>query len=92
MEYWDEDIIIDQQTVHDLGGKTTVKITADCLPSKRYAMYTGVYLINASIAHRVTNLTNDFRIAVSLRSMKFRYENPSVSWRDIVEMFNDEIL
>lgn len=92
MEYWDEDKIISQQAIQDLGGKTTVKITANEIPSKRYRMSTGVYLVNASIAHRVTNLTDNFRTAVSLRSMKFRYENPSVIWRDIVDMFESEII
>jgi hypothetical protein len=92
MEYWDEDKIIDQQTVHDLGGKTTVKITTDQNSSKQYNMSKGVYLVNASVPHRVTNLTGEHRIAISLRSMKFRYENPSVEWRDVVEMFGDEII
>jgi hypothetical protein len=92
MEYWDDDKIIDQKVINDLGGKTTVKITADQTPSKQYTLSTGVYLVNASAPHRVTNLTDERRIAISLRSKKFRYENPSVVWRDIVEMFRDEIL
>jgi hypothetical protein len=92
MEYWDEDKIIDQQIINDIGGKTTVKIIADQESSKKYKMDTGTYLVNASVPHKITNLTNEFRIAISLRSKKFRYENPSMVWRDIVELFKTEIL
>jgi hypothetical protein len=92
IEYWDQDKIIEEQIIYDSGGKTTVKITADQTSSKKYAMPTGVYLVNASVPHRVTNLTEDLRIAISLRSMSFRKENPSAEWRDIVEMFGDEII
>jgi hypothetical protein len=87
MEYWDEDKIIDQQIIYDSGGKTTVKITAEQNPSKQYTMSTGVYLVNASVPHRVTNLTEDLRIAISLRSKKFRYDNPKVTWEEVVKMF-----
>jgi hypothetical protein len=92
MEYWDEDRIIDQQIINDIGGKATVKITADQNSSKQYTMSTGAYLVNASIPHKVTNSTDERRIAISLRSKKFRYENPSMMWRDIVELFKTEIL
>lgn len=92
MEYWNKDKIIEEKIIYDSGGKTTVKITADQTPSKQYAISAGAYLVNASIPHRVINLTNERRIAISLRSKKFRYENPSVVWRDIVEMFSCEIL
>ena len=92
MEYWNKDKIINEKIIYDSGGKTTVKITADQNPSKQYTMSTGVYLVNASVPHRVTNLTDERRIAISLRSKKFRYENPSVVWRDVVKMFKDEII
>lgn len=92
MEYWDDDKILNQQIINDLGGKTTVKINAEQTPSKQYRMSTGVYLINASVPHRVTNLTNERRIAISLRSKEFRFKNPSVMWRDVVEIFRDEII
>lgn len=92
MEYWDEDKITEERIIYDSGGKTTVKITADQTPSKQYTMSTGVYLVNASVPHRVTNLTDERRIAISLRSKKFRYENPSVVWRDVVKIFKSEII
>jgi hypothetical protein len=90
MEYWDEDKIIEEKIIYDSGGKTTVKIIADQASSKQYTMSTGVYLVNASVPHRITNLTDDHRIAISLRSKKFRYENPSVLWRDVVEIFKSD--
>lgn len=91
MEYWDEDKIIEEKIIYDSGGKTTVKITADQNPSKQYTMSTGVYLVNASVPHKVTNLTNERRIAISLRSKKFRYENPAATWDKIIETFSDII-
>lgn len=91
MEYWNKDKIIEEKIIYDSGGKTTVKITADQASSKQYAMSTGVYLVNASVPHRVTNFTDENRIAISLRSKKYRYENPSVVWRDVVSMFNNEM-
>lgn len=92
MEFWDDDLIEKQKIIQDGGGKTTVVLETTLQPSYRYTMSTGAYLINASIPHKITNLSNDTRIAVSLRSQKFRYENPSVAWRDIVEMFKSEII
>lgn len=92
MEYWDKDKIINERIIYDSGRKTTVKITTDQHPSKKYTMSTGAYLVNASVPHRVTNLTDDFRIAVSLRSKKFRYENPSAVWRDVLELFKSELV
>jgi hypothetical protein len=92
MEYWDEDKIIDQQIIYDSGGKTTVKITAEQNPSKQYTMSTGVYLVNASVPHRVTNLTDERRIAISLRSKKFRRDNSTVEWQSVVQLFKEEII
>ena len=92
MEYWDKDKITEEKIIYDSGGKTTVKITADQTSSKQYTMSTGVYLVNASVPHRVTNLTENRRIAISLRSKKFRYENPSVVWRDVVKLFSSDVV
>lgn len=87
MEYWGKNKILKENIIYDTGGKTTVKITTDQNSSKQYTMSTGVYLVNASVPHRVTNLTDERRIAISLRSMKFRYENPNVTWEEVVKIF-----
>lgn len=91
MEYWEDDLIDEQILINDIGGKTTMQLKTNKLPSKKYHMTSGAYLVNASIPHKITNLSNDTRMALSLRSTRFRKENPSREWRDIVEMFRLEM-
>lgn len=92
MEYWEETDIVEKRIIKDVGGKETVLLEINSLPSKIYSMKEGVYLVNASKPHRVKNLSTDLRLALSLRSKKFRIENPLANWSDIIEMFKDDIL
>lgn len=92
MEYWEDEKIKNQKIIYDSGGKTTVLLETDWASSRSYKMSSGVYLINASVPHKITNLSSNLRIAVSLRSKKFRYENPKTSWQAIIEKFQDVIL
>jgi len=92
MEYWEDEKIKHQKIIYDSGGKTTVFLETDLEPSKSYTMTSGAYLVNASVPHRVTNLSSTCRIALSLRSKKFRYDNPGLKWKDIISIFESEIV
>ena len=92
MEYYDENNISNEKIIIDSGGKTTVLLSSDKPPNKIYNLENGAYLVNASVPHRAVNLSDKTRIVLSLRSMSFRKENPSAEWREIVEIFSDEIL
>ena len=92
MEYYDENNISNEKIIIDSGGKTTVLLSSDKSPDKIYNLENGAYLVNASVPHRAINLSDETRIVLSLRSMSFRKQNPSAEWRDIVEMFRNEIL
>lgn len=91
MEFWEEDKIEHQDLILDSGGRTTMKLSTNLPSSKKYMMTAGAYLVNASVPHKITNLSDDRRIALSLRSKKFRQENPSVTWNKIIDMFRDVI-
>lgn len=91
MEYWQENTISQEKIIYDSGGKTTVFLDTVLPPCKSYVMSYGVYLVNASIPHRITNLSDNLRIAISLRSKKYRYENPNIAWNEIVDTFSDVI-
>lgn len=91
MQYWNEDMVNSKKIIYDSGGEKTVMLDSDLPPIKQYFMKTGVYLVNASIPHKVKNLSSDIRIALSLRSKKFRLENPNIKWNDILKIFNDFI-
>lgn len=92
MEYYDEKNMSNERIIIDSGGKTTVLLSSDKSPDKIYNLENGAYLVNASVPHRAINLSNKTRIVLSLRSINFRKENSSVVWRDVVEMFRDEII
>ena len=92
IEFWEESDIISEKIIKDAGGKETILLEIDLPPRKTYSMNKGVYLINASKPHRIRNFSQDFRVALSLRSKKFRFENPETNWKDIVEMFENEIV
>lgn len=92
MDYWNDDDSFERKIIVDSGGAPTLKMRTDRTPDKQYNMITGVYLINASIPHRVRNLSNEKRIALSLRSKKFRYKNPNLYWKDLIDKFQDVIL
>lgn len=92
MDYWIPEQISEERIVSDLGGGETVTLYTEEPPFKQYKTDTGVYLINASVPHRARNLSTDVRISLSLRSKKFRYENPNLSWKDIINKFQDVIL
>lgn len=91
MEYWTDDDSFERKIIVDIGGSPTLKMRTDRTPDKQYNMTTAVYLINASVPHRVRNLSDELRIAISLRSKKFRYENPKTSWQAIIDKFQDVI-
>jgi hypothetical protein len=91
MQYWKDDSNFEKKIVTDIGGSPTLKMYTDQPADVEYKMTTGVYLINASVAHKVVNYADSRRIALSLRSKKFRYENPNIKWGDIVKMFEGEI-
>lgn len=92
MEFWEEEEIEKENVIIDGGGKTTIILSTSLNPSKSYKMTSGAYLINASKPHRIKNLTNDIRIAVSLRSQKFISKNYFFSWEEVVDMFKDVII
>jgi hypothetical protein len=92
MDYWDSSQIEDENLVIDGGGQKTVKLKINQPPNKIYLTRTGAYLVNASAPHRIRNESDNLRIAVSLRSKKFRNENPNLQWSDIVNIFKDIIL
>lgn len=91
MEYWTDHESFQRAVIVDSGGAPTLKMSTDKKADREYKMITGVYLINASVPHRVRNLSDEKRIAISLRSKKFRYQNPSATWQQIIDIFQSEI-
>jgi hypothetical protein len=73
IEYWENDLIKDSCTTIDGGGSFRVQAVTDHFPSKVYKMPVGIYLVNASVYHRVTNIGKNIRYALSFRSMPNRY-------------------
>lgn len=92
MQYWKDDSNFEKRIIKDIGGSSTLKMYTDQPADVEYKMTTGVYLINASVPHKVINYSDNKRIALSLRSKKFRYENPEITWEKIIEMFKNEIV
>lgn len=92
MDYWHETQIEEEKIIVDSGGEKTVFLKTNHDPIKTYRVDSGAYLINASVPHRVRNLSDDLRIALSLRSKKFRYKNPNLYWEDLIDKFQDVIL
>jgi hypothetical protein len=92
MDYWDESQIEEEEIIVDTGGEKTVFLKTNLSPIKSYRTDSGAYLVNASVPHRVRNPSDETRIALSLRSKKFRYENPSLSWDSVIKIFDREIL
>ena len=91
MKYWNENDIQEEKIIYDNGGKTTAKLITDSAPSKIYNLTSGAYLVNASVPHQVINFSSNIRIALSLRSKQFRYDNPLTTWPDVIELFKNEI-
>lgn len=91
MDYWLPGQINQEKIVTDIGGGQTVSLVTDEQPYRQYDTYTGVYLINASVPHRARNLSDKKRIAISLHSKKFRYQNPRATWQKIIDLFQIEI-
>ena len=83
IEYWENDLIKESKITPDGGGSYRIQAYTDREPTKIYSMPTGVYLLNASVYHRATNIGNNTRFALSLRCIPNMFN----SWEAIVNHF-----
>jgi hypothetical protein len=88
MEYWPLEDIEQESIIKDNGNKETVLLKTTKQPFKTYTLEPGAYLVNASIPHRATNLEDNLRFVVSLRSKKIRNTEEFKTWNNVVDRFS----